>query len=307
LVLLHLLAPLLARHLAVVIHVQRVEELAQLHKTLPRGCLFREPNAGVDRRHRLLAQIVLVARASILVLALGAAGVRRRRKLPRGGVVLRDGGRQPCRSDELLPRQRSITILVDAFESAADLLQRITAEVFGQEGLVLLHLLAPLLARHLAVVILVQRVEELPQLLQAFGHINTWLRLNNCRCSWLRMHRCAIAFALGRLGWLFPQIHCCRGEIRGEVADASLQVLCRNDLGRVARLRKPRINAVGQPACGVLRASGALLRCGKIKPGQEVSCTDGKRRIGEEGNLHIHLRDCRCTRALDNAQRIILA
>ena len=76
---------------------------------------------------------------------------------------------QPGRNDELVPRQRRVAVRVDAFESAADLLQRATAEVLGKEGLVFPHLLAPLLACHLPVVILIQRVEEIPQFFQALG------------------------------------------------------------------------------------------------------------------------------------------
>merc|ERR1719409_381826 len=96
-------------------------------------------------------------------------GRRRRLLRSRGGTLQRNGERQPGRSDELVPRQRRVAVRVDAFESAADLLQRATAKVLGKQGLVLLHLLAPLLACHLPVAILIQRVEEIPQFFQALG------------------------------------------------------------------------------------------------------------------------------------------
>ena len=86
----------------------------------------------------------------------------------------RSGELQLKRIEELLPGQFAAAILVDAFESAADLRRRESrevmrgaqgaAEVLAQELFVLLHLPAPLLRGHLPVVVLVERVEELAQL-----------------------------------------------------------------------------------------------------------------------------------------------
>ena len=67
-----------------------------------------------------------------------------------------------------------VAVRVDAPESTADLLQRAAAEVLRQEGLVLPHLLAPLLAGHFPFVVRVQRFEELAQLLQALGSFPKW-------------------------------------------------------------------------------------------------------------------------------------
>merc|ERR1719240_1795697 len=83
-------------------------------------------------------------------------GFRSRRKL------------KPCRNHELLPRQRRVAVRVDASESAANLLQRVAAEVLRQESLVLLHLLPPLLTSHLSVMIFIQGVEERAKLGEAF-------------------------------------------------------------------------------------------------------------------------------------------